>query len=54
MHPVILHDLANEHVRDLHVAATAAGGARRARRARRGYPALGFAAMARETSVRHA
>jgi hypothetical protein len=56
MHPVILQDLANEHVRDMRLTATAARRARRAPRARRGYPALGMGIrhLAREASVRHA
>jgi len=59
MHPVILQDLASEHVRDMQLAATAAGGgprrARRARRARRGSAAAPrFSAMASDMSVRHA
>jgi hypothetical protein len=54
MNPVILQDLASEHVRDMQLTATVARRARQARRARRGHPALGFAALARETSVRHA
>jgi hypothetical protein len=52
MHPVILQDLASEHVRDMQLAATAA---RRARRARRGSAAAPrFSAMASDMSVRHA
>jgi hypothetical protein len=51
MHPLILHELASAHVKDMRLTATVARRARQARRARRGYPALGFGAMAR---VRHA
>ena len=40
MHPVILQDLASEHVRDMQLAATAA--------------APRFSAMASDMSVRHA
>jgi hypothetical protein len=55
MHPVILQDLASEHVRDMQLAATAAGGAGGARRARRGSAAAPrFSAMASDMSVRHA
>jgi hypothetical protein len=39
MHPIIMQDLANQHVRDMQVTATVARRARLARRARRGYPA---------------
>jgi hypothetical protein len=59
MHPVILQDLASEHVRDMQLAATAAppggGGPGRAPRARRGSAAAPrFSAMASDMSVRHA
>ena len=54
MNPLILHELASEHVRDMRLTATVARRARQARRARRGYPALGFDTLVRETSVRHA
>jgi hypothetical protein len=55
MHPVILHNLASEHVRDMQLSASAARRARQARRARRGYPAVArSSAMASEMSVRHA
>ena len=55
MHPVILQDLASEHVRDMQLAATAARRARRAGRARRGSAAAPrFSTMASDMSVRHA
>jgi hypothetical protein len=54
MHPVILQDLASEHVRDMQLTAIVARRAPRARRARRGYPAPGIRHLVRETSVRHA
>jgi hypothetical protein len=55
MHPVILQDLASEHVRDMQLAAPAARRARRAGRARRGSAAAPrFSAMASDMSVRHA
>jgi hypothetical protein len=55
MHPLILHELASAHVRDMRLTATVARRARQARRARRGYPAMARqpGAMARETFVQH-
>jgi hypothetical protein len=41
MHPVILQDLASEHVRDMQLTATVAGRGRRGRRAPRGCPGGG-------------
>jgi hypothetical protein len=56
MHPLIVHDLASEHVRDMRLTASVARRARQARRARRGHAAAGprSSAMASDMSVRHA
>ncbi len=56
MHPAILHDLASQHAREMHLTATVARRAQQARRARRGY--RGTAVPSRLVpsggSVRHA
>jgi len=55
MHPVILQDLASEHVRDMQLAATAARRARRAPRPPPGSPAAPpLSPIASDMSVRHA
>ncbi len=56
MHPVIIQDLASEHVRDMLATATVARRARRARRARHGSPAAAVSSRSvwYGASVRHA
>jgi hypothetical protein len=56
MHPVIMQDLASEHVKDMLATATVARRARRARRARHGSPAAAVSSRSVRygASVRHA